>query len=155
LRRRRAYGWAQLIQEEAMGWRLGIEARITVSMKQAQRERTAHRRLFEGKLSTILTAAFVLAMIVVLVQLIWQKTTQPSHPADYDGRIIDRWGDYSQSQQGSRPRFILLIESSDGKRFTMRVDATVFESSKVGMRIKSRAGQIVLIESEQGTNISK
>jgi hypothetical protein len=117
-------------------------------MKKAQRERNAHRRLFEGKLSTILTAAFVMAMIVVLVLLVWQKTTQPSHRADYVGRIVDRWGDYSQSEQGSRPRFNLLIESQDGKRFTVRVDATVFESSKVGMRIKSRAGQIVLIDSE-------
>jgi len=119
-------------------------------MKQATREQNARRRLFEGKLSTILTAAFLMAMLALLVFLVWQKSKILPHPPDYDGRIIDRWADYSHSTRGSGARFSLLIESKDGARFIVRVDANVYESSKVGMRIKSRSGQIVLIETEQG-----
>ena len=119
-------------------------------MKQATRELNARRRLFEGKLSTILTAVFVAAMLALLVLLVWQKSTQRLDAADYDGRIVDRWADYAESELGSRPRFRLLIESQNGKRFTVKVDANVYESAKVGMLIKSRSGQIVLIEAGQG-----
>jgi hypothetical protein len=49
----------------------------------------------------------------------------------------------------------LLVESQDHKRFTVKVDPNVYESAKVGMRIKSRAGQIVLIEPERSTTSSK
>ena len=119
-------------------------------MKKPQLRRNADRRLFEGRVSTIVTIAFVLAMVATLVLLVWQKSTQPSHKADYEGRVLDRWADYAESEQGSRPRFNLLIESQDGKRFTVRVDPTVYESAQVGMRIKSRAGQIVLIDAGRG-----
>ncbi len=89
----------------------------------------------------MVTIAFMLAMVATLVLLVWQKSTQPSHTADYEGRIVDRWADYAETQQGSRPRFSLLVESQDGKRFTVKVDPNVYESAKVGMRIKSRAAK--------------
>ena len=89
-------------------------------------------------------------MLALLVLLVWQKSTQRLDAADYDGRIVDRWADYAESELGSRPRFRLLIESQNGKRFTVKVDANVYESAKVGMLIKSRSGQIVLIEAGQG-----
>ena len=99
--------------------------------------------------------ALVLAMLATGVLLVWQKSTQRVMTGDYDGRIVDRWGDYSESEQGSRPRFQLLVESEDGKRFPVKVDASVYESARVGMRIKNRNGQIVLIDSEQRTTGNK
>lgn len=67
-------------------------------------------------------------------------------PADYEGKIVDRWADYVETDEGSRPRFRLLVEESDGKRFPVRVEAIIYESARVGMRIKRRSGQVVLIE---------
>jgi len=75
--------------------------------------------------------------------------------SDYEGRIVDRWADYSDSQQGSRPFFRLLVESNDGKRVTVRVDPNVYESARVGMRIKSRSGQVVLIDTDQNQSGSR
>jgi hypothetical protein len=137
----------QLIREGVMGWLLATKASL---MKRAQLEKNADWRLFRGKLSTIFLAAFVLAMLAIMVLLVWQKSTQRLDTGDYDGTIVDRWADYSESVIGSRPRFNLLIESPDGKRFKVRIEANVYESAKVGMRIKSRSGQIVLIEVDQG-----
>jgi hypothetical protein len=119
------------------------------SMKKARLERNSDPGLFTSKLSTILKAVFAVAMVGMLVLLVWQKSTQRLVTADYDGRIVDRWADYTESQQVSEPRFRLLIESKDGKRFTVKVDANVFESTKIGMRIKSRSGQVVLIEADK------
>ena len=93
-----------------------------------------------------------MAMLATLAVLVWQKSTQPVNTSDYEGRIIDRWADYAESDQGSRPRFHVLVESQDGKRFTIAVDVSVYESAKVGMQIKSRAGQIVLIDSSHPTD---
>ena len=111
--------------------------------------------LFQGKLSTIFIAAFSVAMLGMIVLLVWQKSTQRLDTTDYDGKIVERWADYAESTQGSRPRFRLLVESQDGKRFTVRVDPNVYESAKVGMRIKRRSGQTVLIETNRGIPFDK
>ena len=121
-------------------------------MKKAHLLRNANRRLFDAKLSTVVLSILIVAMLTTLAALVWQKSTQPVDTKDYDGRIVDRWADYAESDQGSRPRFRVLVESRDGKRFTVAVDANVYESAKVGMQIKSRAGQIVLIDSEKTPN---
>ena len=121
-------------------------------MKKAHLLRNANRRLFDAKLSTAVLSILIVAMLTTLAALVWQKSTQPVDTKDYDGRIVDRWADYAESDQGSRPRFRVLVESQDGKRFTVAVDANVYESAKVGMQIKSRAGQLVLIDSEKNPN---
>lgn len=124
-------------------------------MKQSRRQSNAGQRLFERKSSTLLVGALVVAMLAGLVLLVWQKTSQRVGTFDYEGIVIDRWADYAETNEGSKPRFGLLIETQDGKRFTVRVDPAVYESAKVGMRIKSRLGQIVLIDSERKTTGSK
>jgi hypothetical protein len=88
------------------------------------------------------------AIFVSILFLAWRNFDQQTR-TDFEGTIVDRWADYSETQEGSRPRLRLLVESQDGKRFTVKVDANVYESAKVGMRIKSKSGQIELINSEQ------
>src|SRR5437016_2968700 len=125
-------------------------ARIAeIFMQRAQLLRNANRRWLVAKLSTVVLSILIVAMLATLVALVWQKSTQPVNTKDYEGRIIDRWADFAESEQGSRPRFHVLVESQDGKRFPVAVDANVYESAKVGVQIKSRAGQIVLIDSEK------
>lgn len=92
-----------------------------------------------------------MVFLALVVLFVWHNKDERVI-GDYDGRIVDRWADYTESDQGSRPRFRLAVESPDGKRFTVKVDANVYESARVGMRIKNRGGQVVLIESEQRTN---
>jgi hypothetical protein len=66
--------------------------------------------------------------------------------SDYEGKIVDRWADQAPSTQTTQPYFRLVVESSDGKRFTVKVDPNVYDSARVGMRIRSKNGQVVLIE---------
>ena len=134
-----------------MGRRLGIRSMATTKKK--QRVQT-DRRLFKEKISTVIIGLLVVATLFAFAQVIWQKSTQPVS-TDYDGTIADRWADYSNSQEGSRPFFRLLIESDDHKRFTVKVDPNVYESARVGMRIKSRSGQVVLIDSDRNSPSNK
>ena len=113
------------------------------------------RRLFKRKLSTSLLGLLVVATLLTFAVVNWQKSTQPVNTLDYDGTIVDRWADYTQSEQGSRPYFRLLVESNDGKRFSVKVDPNIYESARIGMRIKSRDGQVVLIDSERSSTSNK
>jgi len=123
-------------------------------MKNDELDRKAAKRLFRGKLLTVVGCALALAALVTLVLLVWQKGNQQADTSDFDGTVVDRLADYTESLQGSLPRFRLSVEADDGKRFIVKVDPSVYESAKVGMRIKRRAGQIVLIDTE-GKNPGK
>src|SRR5437867_3868505 len=122
-------------------------------MKKDQRKRNRGERRFEGKLSVVVVGFVAVAMLATLVLLLWQKSTIPLDTNDYEGTIVDRWADYAESEQGSQPRLRLLVESQDGKRFTVKVEPNVYESARVGMRIKSRSGQIVLTDPEKKPSI--
>ena len=122
--------------------------------KKTQPRASADKRRRNEKVTTILVSALALTMLFVVVLLVWQKSHQRAQ-ADYEGQIVDRWGQYSESQQGSRPAFRLLIESQDGKRIAVRVDANVYESAKIGMLIKSQAGQVVLTDSQDKPSVGK
>lgn len=88
------------------------------------------------------------AFLVSILFLAWKQANQQSK-TDFEGTVIDRYADYSETQQGSRPRMQLLIESEDHKRFTVKVEPGVYESAKIGMRIKSESGKIELVDSER------
>ena len=135
-----------------MAWRLGIETANTRSMKHPRKHRPGSRKkaalLFSpGRMTTVVVIGALAVVLLIGLLLLWQKLTTTSSTTDYEGRVVDRWADYSGPEQGAQPRFRLLVESLDHKRFTIKVDDNVYESARVGMRIKSRAGQIVLIDS--------
>jgi len=118
-------------------------------MKKAQLEKNKSQRLIGDRVSTVILSLLILAMLAGLVLFVFQKSTAPARIADFEGTVVDRWADYAESDQGSRPRLALVIESSDGKRFTVGVEPAVYESARNGMRIKSKSGRIVLIDSDR------
>ena len=124
-------------------------------MQNAKPKWDLRRRVFDGKSLTVVVGVLVMAVLAVLVLSVWRKSTTPANTDDYEGTIVDRWADYAESSQGSRPRLRLLIESQDGKRFTVNVDSNLYESARIGMRVKSRAGQVTLIDSERSSAGSK
>src|ERR1041384_1261350 len=94
---------------------------------------------FEKKTTKIAVLSLLCLVVVTVLFVAWQKTTSLAQPGDYDGRIIDRWANNSGAAEGFQPRLALLVESTDGKRFTVKVDPNVYESARVGMRIRSRS----------------
>ncbi|HSS21446.1 MAG TPA: hypothetical protein VLL54_15330 [Pyrinomonadaceae bacterium] len=117
-------------------------------MKKKQLQKNAVWRALQGTLSKLFVAAVLVFLLAALVLLAWQKS-QTSIVGDYEGVIVERWADYSESAQGSHPYFRLQIEADGGKRTTVKVDPTVYESARIGMRIRSRSGQVVLTEPRQ------
>lgn len=110
------------------------------------RSRKSPEKVERGHWPAVLMGLGLLAVFCLLFFYIWGGRATSS---DYEGKIVDRWADHSNTEQGGRPFFRLLVESNDGKRFTVRVEPTVYEAARVGMRIKSRSGQVVLIDTDQ------
>ncbi len=111
------------------------------------------QRLREKWFEVVAGAALVAIMAAVIL-FAWQTSNQRVKTG-YEGRIVDRWAYHSQSEQGSRPQLRLMIESLDGKRFPVEVDTHVYDSAKVGMRIKSTAGKVVLMDPEPAKTAGK
>lgn len=124
-------------------------------MNKELRAKNAVRRIGEHKVLTVIGGVLVLTALFAMIFAVWQRLNTPAGTGDYEGTIVDRWADYAESEYGSQPRFRLLVEPRDGKRFTVKVDPNVYESARVGMRIKSRAGQIVLIEPDRNSTSGK
>ena len=116
-------------------------------MKKELRQKVRSGRVFQDRVSSIIIGVIVVAMIAKIVILVRQSSTTPASTGDYEGIIVDRWADYAETSYGSKPRLALVIELADGKRRTVGVEPTVYESARVGMRIRSKSGQVVLIES--------
>jgi len=117
--------------------------------------RTDPYRLVGGRKALLAFGGVLILAFLALFFAAWQKTKTPIGTGDYEGTIVDRWADYRESDQGAQPRLRLVIESQDGQRFTVKVDPNTYESARVGMRIKSRSGQIALIDSERNSTSGK
>jgi hypothetical protein len=106
---------------------------------------------FAGRITRVIVLSLLIIALAAFLLVAWRRFSSPAQ-TDYEGRIVDRWAQQSGEAEGYRPILALVIESSDGKRFTLRVDPNVYESARVGMRIKSRSGQIVLIDQTSSPN---
>jgi hypothetical protein len=124
-------------------------------MKKSQPGSHSPIQLFGIKVRDLVIGVIMLILLVWVGAVLWQRWTTVVDTSDYEGKIVDRWADYVESQQGSHPRLRLLVETKDGKRITVKVEPGVYESARVGMRIKSKDGQIVLIESEPKSIVDK
>ena len=123
-----------------------LNSEIEIKMEKSLREMNASNLM--SKTATVVAGILVAAMLCAVLFLVYHN---PASKSDFEGTIVDRWADYAESEQGSTPRLRLVVESQDGKRLTVKVDPNIYNSAKVGMRIKSRAGQIVLINSERSS----
>jgi len=132
-----------------MARRLGIEKSKIRFMTSSRPRKNSALRFFERKTTKIAVLGLLVFVVIAVLFIAWQKATNPAQPADYEGRIVDRWADNSGAAESYQPRLALVIESTDGRRFTVKVDPNVYESARVGMRIRSRSGQVVLIEPEK------
>ena len=62
--------------------------------------------------------------------------------------MVDKWASYTQSEQGSRPYFRLVVEGDNKTRFAVSVSADIYERAKVGMRVKKTEDGVELMTDE-------
>ncbi len=70
--------------------------------------------------------------------------TKATLPREYEGKVIDKWARYRNSELGSRPFFHLLVETRSGQRISVTVDQDLYYRVKVGTWIKKTQAGVEL-----------
>ena len=74
------------------------------------------------------------------------KVGSGKDPAEYEGTIVDKWAGYNESLIGSDPYFRLVVETGNGRRLTVSVNMEIYNTAKVGSRIKKSTRGIELFD---------
>jgi hypothetical protein len=100
---------------------------------------------------TILWLILILAALALLFAGIYRAWAPPHgvYRAQFEGRIVDKWADYGETELGSVPQFRLLVEGGNRNRFVVSVSPDIYERSKVGMKVRrTERGNIELMIDE-------
>ena len=114
-------------------------------MKNEQRKtkRTIGAR---DKILIIILVVLVIALVSLLgINLSQRIKAEGPYRNEYEGRVMDKWVGYHESQQGTRISRHLLIKSKNNEVFQVSVSPELYEQAKVGnWLIKNKEGLRIL-----------
>lgn len=84
---------------------------------------------------TLLWGTVIIALLIGVLLVIY-KAKRATSPAEYEGRIVNKWAGYTHSVMGSSPYFKLLVETGNGQRLTVTVEQDLYNRATVGTWIK-------------------
>ena len=92
-------------------------------------------------------AVWGLVVLAILVGVFWlsYSVSPGNHPAQYEAVVVDKWANYSETDEGSVPYFRLLVELRNGQKLTIRVGPDLYNQAKVGSRIRKSSTGIEFI----------
>lgn len=98
------------------------------------------------KILTIIALVLVIALVFVLgINLSQRIKSQGAYRNEYEGRVMDKWVGYHESQQGTRISRHLLIKSKNNEVFQVSVSPELYEQAKVGnWLLKDKEGLRIL-----------
>jgi hypothetical protein len=97
-----------------------------------------------------------LALILGLVALLLFGITKlkqsrvESLPKEFEGRIVDKWAGYSESQEGSSPYYRVVVEVEGQIRYTVPVPPDIYQQAQVGMRLRRSEKGLEVIRAPSG-----
>jgi hypothetical protein len=103
-------------------------------------------------IKTIAVLAAVLGCVCLLFFAVTrlQQSRRESLPKEFEGRIVDKWAGYSESQQGSSPYYRVVVEVDEQNRYTVPVNQDIYQQAQVGMRLKRSEKGLEVIRAPAG-----
>jgi len=103
-------------------------------------------------IKTIAVLAAVLACLCLFFFAVTRlnKSQQESLPKQFEGRIVDKWAGYSESQQGSYPYYRVVVELEGQNRYTVPVNQDIYQQAQVGMRLRRSEKGLEVIRAPSG-----
>jgi len=103
-------------------------------------------------IKTIAVLAAVLACVSLLFLAVTRLKQSPveSLPKEFEGRIVDKWAGYSESEQGSSPYYRLVVEVEGQSRYTVPVNHDIYQQAQVGMRLRRSEKGLEVIRAPSG-----
>ena len=100
-----------------------------------------------GLRSHVLVAVWGVVILAGFIGILWlsYRVQRNMHPAEYEGVVVEKWADYQETEQGSRPYFRLMLELENGQQLTIGVQRDLFNQARVGSRIRKTSEGIQLM----------
>lgn len=89
-----------------------------------------------------------LLALAILLGVFWlsYSVSPGNHPAEYEAVVVEKWANYSETDEGSVPNFRLLVELTNGQKLTIRVGPDLYNEVKVGSRIRKSSKGLELVK---------
>ncbi len=97
----------------------------------------------DERASPLAVTGLALALSVIGFAYAYPRLT-PRVRRDFDARIVEKYVAVGESEQGSVTRPRLVVETADGRRFTVEVSDEQHGRARVGMWLSRRDGELRL-----------
>jgi hypothetical protein len=103
-------------------------------------------------IKTIAALALILGLVALLLFGITKlkQSRVESLPKEFEGRIVDKWAGYSESQEGSSPYYRVVVEVEGQTRYTVPVPPDIYQQAQVGMRLRRSEKGLEVIRAPSG-----
>jgi hypothetical protein len=101
------------------------------------------------KISIIVAGALVSALAIGVVVNYYQRMrSQGAYRSEYEGRVVNKWVTYHETEFGTRISRHLLIKSKNGEVFQVSVSPDLYEQAKVDQWVIKDKNGIQILASE-------
>jgi|GEM_PF-2851200 hypothetical protein len=117
------------------------------------RTRRIRNEDLEERVWTPRTILWLVAILICVTAVLWSvymfRSTNPGpFRQEYEGQIVEKWADYSHSEQGSQPYFRLLVKGPDSQQFSVSVSSEIYDRARVGMFVRKTDAGVELLANE-------
>lgn len=119
-------------------------------MSSKARRKAEKRTDLDDSVWNVKTIAVLLAVLACLSLFILgvsklKQSPVAALPQEFEGKIVDKWAGFSETQEGSYPYFRLLVDVPGHARLTVPVNREMYSEAQKGMGLKRSAKGLELI----------
>ena len=118
-----------------------MRSRIATMYSKARRkERHASierdERVWSLKTIAVLVGILIAISLFLLAVTALKRSRVESIPREFEGRIVDKWAGFNETQQGSDPYYRISVEVEGQQPFSVPVNEELYQQAQVGMILK-------------------
>ena len=95
-----------------------------------------NERVWNVKTIAALAGILVLICVLFFAATAIKQSRVDSIPREFEGRIVDKWAGYNESERGSSPYYRVSVEVEGQQRISVPVNSEIYQQAQVGMILK-------------------
>jgi len=93
-------------------------------------------RVWSLKTIAVLVGILIAISLFLLAVTALKRSRVESIPREFEGRIVDKWAGFNETQQGSDPYYRISVEVEGQQPFSIPVNEELYQQAQVGMILK-------------------
>ena len=93
-------------------------------------------RVWSLKTIAVLVGILIAISLFLLAVTALKRSRVESIPREFEGRIVDKWAGFNETQQGSYPYYRISVEVEGQQPFSVPVNEELYQQAQVGMILK-------------------